>query len=194
MPQYPFYHTLDQLYAAQDGMGYDEDIVGAAPPVMALQGGYAAPVPRGTMSYPYQGPARTPLAMRSAFPAMGLAPARPPVLRRVPLGVDSGPVLIAAGATVEIEQTPQVKFRPERLTVTDTIADFFLINDIKVGKDSMLPSTDPITASVFKSAATDVQLAFKTCQIGQKIVISVTNVDVAAHRFTAAFLGATAEQ
>lgn len=202
--------TLEELYAMMGSgeyAGFEEDIVGAmlAPPaipglpagyppgVQPLYGGYGITRPPGYQAVPYQGPLRSPTAMRSAYPAAGLAPAPPLRLQRVPQGVDSGPVAIAAGATVDIDVQPQVKFRPERLIVTDSVAPFFLINDIKVGKNSQLPSTDPVPATVFVSNATDVQLAFRTCYIGQKIVVSVTNIDAAGHRFTGAFVGATAE-
>ncbi len=102
---------------------------------------------------------------------------------------------IAATVTVAIVLTPQVIFRPERFIVAGGIAPFFLINDIKIGNESMFPSADAVPAEVYIAAATDSQLAFKTCQVGQKITVTVTNIDPAAavHRFVAAFNGSTAQ-
>lgn len=100
---------------------------------------------------------------------------------------------VPAGATTSVPSQPQVVFRGVRIVVQSTIAPFFLINDIKVGKNSQLVSSNPIPADVFISTSVGVSLQMDTAQPGMTISIEVFNTDVAAHPFNAALIGSVME-
>ena len=60
---------------------------------------------------------------------------------------------IAAGDEEDIEVKPQVLFRGERLAIAQSIARYFDVLDIKVGKDSQLAATGPLTGEAFETRA-----------------------------------------
>lgn len=134
-------------------------------------------VSRGTMAGP------RPVVAVPSFPSKG---------RYWPLGFDSV-VTIAAGASAVIESSPQVEFRPERLVVPDSIAGSFLIQDLKVGKNSQFISNDPIPAEAFQTDATNVVLRMDSAKISQIISITVNNISGAAARFFASLMGPAIE-
>jgi hypothetical protein len=113
--------------------------------------------------------------------------------REFPIGFDSGPVLIVAGAATQIISRPQVPFRPERFVVPSDIAGSFTIDDIKVGKDSQLVATGPIPARIFEEGSFGVRLSMDTAQVANDITVSATNVSLAAARFRAAMIGTAVE-
>lgn len=109
--------------------------------------------------------------------------------REYPLGLDSGPVLIAAGAAFAVTVFPQVTFRGERLVVDSSISAFFNISALVVGKNSQLVTPDPLPASAFSEVSVGVRLLMDTSNIGNVISVTVVNVDVAPHRFRGAIIG-----
>lgn len=109
--------------------------------------------------------------------------------REYPLGLDSGAVLIAAGAAFTVTVFPQVTFRGERLVVDSSIAAFFNITNVVVGKNSQLVTPDPVPASAFSEVSVGVRLLLDTSNIGNVISVSGVNVDVAPHRFRGAIIG-----
>ncbi len=113
--------------------------------------------------------------------------------REFPIGFDSGAVLIAAAATATLTQRPQIVFRPERIVVPAAVAAFFQITDVKVGKNSQFVSSGAVPAATFAETAFGVRLKMDTCQISQDLIIDVTNLDIAAHRFLAAMIGESVE-
>ena len=87
----------------------------------------------------------------------------------------------------------QIVFRPERIVVPAAVAAFFQITDVKVGKNSQFVSSGAVPAATFAETAFGVRLKMDTCQISQDLIIDVTNIDVAAHRFFAAMIGESVE-
>ena len=71
---------------------------------------------------------------------------------------------------------PQVLFRGTRLIVGSAIAQFFTIDDIKVGRTSQFVATGSQPAEAFKDTATGDNVSLDTCRPGMDIVLQVTNV------------------
>ncbi len=112
--------------------------------------------------------------------------------REFPIGFDSVST-IAAGATATLTQRPQIIFRPERIVVPASVAAFFQISDVKVGKNSQLVSSGAIPAATFSETAFGVRLKLDTVQISQDLILIVINIDVAARRFLASIIGESVE-
>lgn len=111
--------------------------------------------------------------------------------RSLVLPLDSVTVL-AASETRTISAQPQTLFRPERLVVGDIVN--FLINDLKVGKNSQFVASGSMPSSVFGAGAFGVRLKMDTCQVSMIIALSVSNTDAGAtHRFNGALFGASVE-
>lgn len=110
---------------------------------------------------------------------------------------------IAKGDTVTIPITVEVPFTGQRVVIptslydssqkVPTLADtssFFTIDSIKIGRDEMLTSSDPIPASVFAiNSPREVGLSMKKCPTSLTINVTVTNADQDAHDFAGAFYG-----
>lgn len=135
--------------------------------------------------------ARATLAKRVRGGAI-LREAPPTKARQYPLSIDSV-ATIAAGATSIITTRPQVIFRPERLVVGQAIAPSFLINDLRVGKNSQFVNAGSVPAEGFSHQAQGVRLKCDTAQVGSDIVVSVTNTSGGALRFTAMLIGDAVE-
>ena len=107
--------------------------------------------------------------------------------RQFPLGFPTTP--IAATSSVTITAQTQVVFRPRRLVIPSDIAGSLLVNDLKVGKNSMFPSADPIPARVFTETAVGVDLQLDTAQVSQIISLALENTSGAPVTFNAAIIG-----
>lgn len=129
------------------------------------------------------------LAARRAAKGTLVKQMQPRKGRRLPLGLDSGAVLIAAGAQVNVIVTPQKPFRVESLIVDPTSAPSFQVLNVAVGTDSQFVTAAPIIASVFVPNSMNVGLKGDTCQMGMSITVSVLNVSLAAARFWGALVG-----
>lgn len=100
---------------------------------------------------------------------------------------------IAAGATVDIIQRPQLVFRPERVVVPAAIGANFNIADIRIGKNSQFLSAGAIPGAVFSEGAFGVRLKMDTAQIAMDIDLRVTNISAGALNFFAAMIGDSVE-
>jgi hypothetical protein len=100
---------------------------------------------------------------------------------------------IPPGGEADIEVKPQVYFRGERLALPPTIARYFDILDIKVGKDSQLAATGTMPGESFSALAVGVRMELDTAKPGIVITIRVRNVDTAPHDFKAIMYGAVLE-
>ncbi len=96
---------------------------------------------------------------------------------------------VAAGATVDIIQRPQLTFRPERVIIPAAIGANFNVADIRIGKDSQFLSAGVIPAAVFAEGAFGVRLKMDTAQIAMDIDLRVTNISAGALNFFAAMIG-----
>lgn len=104
------------------------------------------------------------------------------------LGFDSITAVAVAG-TVIITQRPQTVFAPQRFVVSSAIAANFIINDVKVGKDSQFVSTGGVPAQMFTEVGVGVGIVFDGAVVAQDISVNVTNIDSAVHRFNGGIIG-----
>lgn len=98
---------------------------------------------------------------------------------------------VAAGITATILAFPQRKFRTERFAVASSIAAFFTIGDLRIGRESMMVSVGATPAQIFSEVGVGVRLRGYTANLGNTIGLDVTNVDpaLATHIFLAAIVG-----
>src|SRR5579884_3565266 len=88
-------------------------------------------------------PQHHPQHERSHTGRMRVVKEEPRHSRQFPIGFQMDNV--APGDEEDIEVKPQVLFRGERLAIAQSIARYFDVLDIKVGKDSQLAATGPLT-------------------------------------------------
>jgi hypothetical protein len=113
--------------------------------------------------------------------------------RLLALGFDSVSDIAASGQST-INSQPQVVFRPDRLSIPISVSVNFLLNDLKIGKNSQLISATAIPCEAFSQNAAGVGQKMDTAQVSQIISMTVTNLDtVNANRFTAALIGPSVE-
>lgn len=104
-------------------------------------------------------------------------------------GVDSGPALIANGATALITVIPQKRHIPEKLSLTEAMASGFLITQITAGVEPVLATTGPISAAIFIQDSTAPAFKSVVMDVGMQFTVGVTNISGAGARFTATVIG-----
>lgn len=97
------------------------------------------------------------------------------------------------GEEADIEVKPQVYFRGERLAIPASIARYFDILDIKVGKDSQLAATGAMPGESFSTLAVGVRMELDTARPGIVLTLRVRNVSSEAVDFKAVMYGAVLE-
>lgn len=112
--------------------------------------------------------------------------------REYVIGFDST-TTVAAAAQATITARPQVPFRGERLIVPSDIAGSFVIDDIRVGKNSQLVAAGAIPARTFEQTGVGVRLRLDTCQVSMDLILQVTNISGGALRFRASMIGLAVE-
>lgn len=118
----------------------------------------------------------------------------PAQIREVVQGLDSV-VALAAGASLVLTFNATMTFRPTRLMVGPAFAPLFTIDDLKVSADSLFLSPGPVPAEVFlPNAVTASAIKRRTAAAGTPLFVTITNVDVAAHRFRGALFGEALDQ
>lgn len=132
------------------------------------------------------------VAMRRAQAGSLVRSSAPTKSRMYPLGLDSVAV-IAAAATANVQNNPQVLFRPERIVVAGGIAGFFIMNSFTVGKNNQFVAAGAIPCDTFAPNSFGVRLKCDTAQVNSVVVANVTNIDGANHRFLATVLGEAVE-
>lgn len=100
---------------------------------------------------------------------------------------------VPANATVEITARPQVLFRGTRLMVGSSIAQNFVIEDIKVGRASQFVATGGQPAEAFKDTATGENVALDTCSPGVDLTLIITNISGTSSDFRASLFGDVVE-
>lgn len=136
-----------------------------------------------------------------------------PIGIRKALGVDSG-IEIEGSRLAQIMANPQIPFHAISLVVSARCASHFNIEDIRVGNHSQFLNSTAIAADLFttddflhgevdenglytikisKHAEERLPLRIDApvCQVGQGLVVVVTNIDRVSHRFYGAFIGQT---
>jgi len=91
------------------------------------------------------------------------------------LGFERASVTALSEGTVRA--FPQRKFRTERFTVAASIANFFDILDLRVGRDSLFVDVGPVPAEMFSQVGVGTALRGYTANLGNTITLQVENVD-----------------
>ena len=105
-----------------------------------------------------------------------------------------GSIFVEANSFVNIIVQTQVIFCPERLVIPESIADHFVITDIKVGKNSQLVSTGSLPASVFTSRSGACRLKMDVAQISMMITVSIINTSKEGRSFQGTIFGPAWEE
>jgi hypothetical protein len=101
------------------------------------------------------------------------------------------PETIVAGLTyASIPAYPQIPGKPLHLAVPPEIAPFFMIEDIKIGKNSQFAAPSGIRASCFPPLPKDPPwwnnlYGIEPWMIGHIVTLQVRNLDAACHPFSA---------
>lgn len=89
---------------------------------------------------------------------------------------------ILASATVDIILFPQADIRIERPIIPSTIAPNFVIEDITVARQTQFVGAGGVPATSFSEVAVGTRLRGDTANVGQQVIITITNLDaVNAH-------------
>lgn len=202
------FRNLDRVgygYPAPVAVGaYGPQLVGAYGPqlvgqMMALPHG----VPQGVLAH--RGPAmaqhpglpygHAPGAFVHA-PPMAIHPysGQPQLVHNPPTQVREfiigfGPTPVNANSTATFQAQPQLVFRGSRLIIPSTLANNFVVNDIRVGKDSQAVSANAIPAAAFSELGVGVALGLDTATPGILITLLVSNTTGGNQTFSAALIG-----
>lgn len=114
-------------------------------------------------------------------------------VRRLPLPLDSGATLIAAGASATITVQPNVTTRPEKFSVSPESSPHFTIDSISIGRKLQLGSGGSIAASLYDARNPDNAVQWDTADRREPIEIRVTNQSAQAARFMGLLIGTTVE-
>lgn len=115
---------------------------------------------------------------------------QPGPIREVVQGLDSGPVLVGAGAQAVITFNASMVYRPTRLQIGADLAPLWVVDDIRVSADSLFLSAGAVPATVFvPDGVGSSALKRRTAQPGTPVAVIVTNIDGAPHRFRGALFG-----
>lgn len=119
----------------------------------------------------------------------------PNKVRNFPLGFVQNNPPVAAGAVANLTAQPQIPFKGERLIVSSDIGGLFLILDLKVGKNSQIPSGQfGIPARAFSEFATDMVTHLDTASTSQFITLSIQNISSQPSPFFASLRGTYVEE
>jgi len=103
-------------------------------------------------------------------------------------GLDAASV--AAGTTQSLSTSPQKRNVPTRLTVSQTVANNFVLSDIRVGVEPVLATTQNLSMAIFVQDSTAPNFRAVVAEVGMDVSVVVTNISGAAARFTATIVGA----
>ncbi len=105
-----------------------------------------------------------------------------------------GTQTIAANTTVDFTANPQVPFRAKRIIIQGTSITQLDVEDIKIGKNSMLTSAQAFPASGFAGGTFDQAIKFDTAVPGIEITVTLTDQSGLANVTTVGMFGVAAER
>lgn len=108
--------------------------------------------------------------------------------REFPMGMFFSAV--AKSGVQDVDERPQVVFRPSRLVIPAAVGANFSLNDLRIGQRSQFVSATKLPSAIFSETAVGVALTLDTATVGQDIIATVQNTDASAtHDFSAALIG-----
>lgn len=132
-------------------------------------------------------------AARAAARGAVVRPRQKTQMRRLPLPLDSGATLIAAGASATITVQPNVTTRPEKFSVAPESSPHFTIDSVSIGRKLQLGSGGSIAASLYDARNPDNGVQWDTADRREPIELRVTNQSAAPARFMGLLIGTTVE-
>lgn len=102
-------------------------------------------------------------------------------------GLDSN---FIAAETKAVSTSPQKRNVPQRIVCSQTVANNFVLSDIRVGVEPVLATTSNLSMAIFVQDSTAPNFRAVVCEVGMDFTVEVTNVTGAAARFTATVVGA----
>jgi len=103
-----------------------------------------------------------------------------------PIGMDSGTVLIPAGASATVFTSPQKPCIPSRMVLTDAIANTFIMLSLTVGVEPIfLTNGVAVSLAAFTPQSTVAEFRSVLCHVGNSISATITNIGGASARFVA---------
>lgn len=110
-----------------------------------------------------------------------------------PLGFTN--LATAASATVNVNAQPQVKFKGKRLVIPAVIGVNFAVVSITIGNRLEFVAAGAVPALTYSETAVGTSLSLHWADVGQLIVLQVTNTDAAnPHDFRATLIGTALEK
>lgn len=101
---------------------------------------------------------------------------------------------IATGVTVDFVANPQVPFRGKRLILSATSLNEASLEDLKIGKNSMLVSAQSMPAEAFGAGTFDQAIKLDTAVPGIEITATISSSSVAANVVNVGMFGVAAER
>lgn len=96
---------------------------------------------------------------------------------------------ILAGQTEDVVAAPQRPIRVERLVVPSFVAEYFTITQFSVGQENQFVESGEISCQSFSEVAVGSRLQGNTASIGNRINLSVKNIDAADQTFYGSISG-----
>jgi hypothetical protein len=97
---------------------------------------------------------------------------------------------VNGGATEIITASPQLPFKPHRIFIPKVHAQYFCVNEFRIGRTWQIQVTSaPIPAVTFSEDDINPRLNCDTCMPGQVISLSVTNLTVMVATISAILKG-----
>jgi len=97
--------------------------------------------------------------------------------------------LASRSGEAEVVSRPQIMFRGERLVLSERVAKYFSVVDIKVGNRSQLANSTDLPGSAFLAGARSMRLALDTATVAMNIAVVVRNISRRARTFRAVMIG-----
>lgn len=98
--------------------------------------------------------------------------------------------VVVANTTNSLSTSPQKRNVPTRLVVSQTVANNFVLSDIRVGVEPVLATTQNLSMAIFVQDSTAPNFRAVVCEVGMDFTATVTNITGADSRFTATIVGA----
>ncbi len=94
----------------------------------------------------------------------------------------NGATTFTASLTGTLSARPQRVFQTERLAIPSTVAAYFFISDLVIGRDSMLVNSERVAAEIFSQTGVGVGLSGFIARPGIDVTMTVGNLDAANSR------------
>lgn len=103
--------------------------------------------------------------------------------------VGLGSTLVYGASSVHINVQPFEEFHLDRLVISSSVAEFFLVTDIKVGKKSQFDMSTAIPGTAFTEDVFAIKLRGDLARRREFITVSVTNQAANARIFQGVLIG-----